>query len=99
MYLVTKAHRLRERARERLFEGDAREAWELARAAESAAPTLAGKRPERLPPRGGSAPGRRCDSEEDRDRPRTDPLLCSCGGRFRVSSFITFAARRNPMAS
>ena len=48
MYLVTKAHRLRQRARERLFEGDAREAWELARAAESAAPTLAGKRLERL---------------------------------------------------
>ena len=48
MYLVTKSHRLRERARERLVVGNAREAWELARAAESAAPTLAGKRLERL---------------------------------------------------
>ena len=48
MYLAAKAHRLRERARERLVAGNAREAWELARAAESAAPTLAGKRLERL---------------------------------------------------
>jgi hypothetical protein len=59
MYLATKAHRLRERARKRLFAGNAREAWELAVAAESAAPTLAGKRLERLA---------RWLSEEDRGK-------------------------------
>lgn len=48
MYLLAKAHRLREWARERLLAGNAREAWELARSAESAVPTLAGKRLERL---------------------------------------------------
>jgi hypothetical protein len=48
MYLRAKAHRLRERARERLLSDDARAAAELVRSAQNLAPAIAGQRLERL---------------------------------------------------
>lgn len=53
--------------------GDAREAWELVRAAESAAPTLAGRRLERL--------ARWLGEEEARERSDRNQQVKALSGR------------------